>query len=101
MAWSDLTDLANTACRSVFGESVTIGGEAITALYINEVQELMPPGAQAPVISSRPFVEYRDADLVSQPVAGTVVVAGGVTYKVLKVLPADGGWTKLHLREST
>lgn len=100
MAWSDLTDLANTACRSVFGQTATVGGVSIMAVFSNEAITLTPPGAP-PIISSQPRLDYRTADLVTQPTAGTAVSVGGNSYTVLSVHPDGEGWTRVQLRRAT
>ncbi len=100
MAWSDLSDLANTACRSVFGQTAIVGGTTIAAVYSNEAVTLQPPGAP-PVISSQPRLDYRTADLVTQPTAGTTVTVSSLSYTVLSVHPDGQGWTMLQLRRAT
>ncbi len=100
MAWSDLSDLANTACRSVFGQSATVGGTAVTVVFNNEAITLQPPG-MPPIISSQPRLDYRTSDLGSQPVAGTAVTVDSNSYLVLSVHPDGQGWTRLQLRRAT
>lgn len=100
MAWSDLTDLANTACRSVFGQTATVGGVSITAIYGNESTTLSPPG-EPKIVSSQPVLDFCVADLVTQPTAGTVIVVGGITWIAHKVSPDGQGMCRVQLRRQT
>lgn len=99
MAWSDLSDLANTACRNVFGQTAVIGGETIAAVFGSESVTLQPPGQPA-VVSTQPVLDYRTADLTAQPVAGSAVTVAGNAYTVRSVHPDNQGWCRLRLHRS-
>lgn len=99
MAWSDLSDLANTACRGVFGQTATVGTQTITAIFGSESVTLQPPGHNQ-VISTQPILDYRTADLTSQPVAGTSVSVAGNAYTVRSVHPDNQGFTRLRLHRA-
>lgn len=100
MAWSDLSDLANTACRGVFGQTTTVGTQTITAVFSNETVPMQPPSGP-PIITTQPRLDYRTADLTSQPTAGVSVSVDGNAYTVLSAHPDGQGWTRLQLRRAT
>lgn len=99
MAWSDLSDLANTACRNVFGQTAVVGGETIAAVFGSESTTLQPPG-QPQIVSTSPTLDYRTADLATQPTAGAAVTVAGNAYTVRSVHPDNQGWTRLRLHRS-
>jgi hypothetical protein len=100
MAWSDLSDLPNTACRNVFGESVTIAGQTITGVYDAASQETTVQNG-ATVISTAPIVQFRTSDFTGTVAQDDAVVAGGITYRVYKTEPDGQGWTTLRLKRAT
>ncbi len=97
MAWSDLANLANTAARNVFGQTATIAGETVTAVFGNETADATPPGRPL-VIVRVPVLDYRTADMVTQPTAGASVSVGGTSYTVREVRSDGQGWTRLRLQ---
>lgn len=100
MAWSDLSDLANTACRNAFGETVTIAGQTITGIYDAAFQETTVQSG-APVMSTAPIVQFRTSDFTGTVAQDDAVVAGGVTYRVYKPEPDGQSWTLLRLKRAT
>lgn len=104
MSWDSLTALANKATRNAFGRAATIGGESVTAVFAADAREVQL-AADAPLqITQVITLQYRTADLTTQPTAGvnaSTVVVGSTSYKVLKILPDADGWTTLQLRLAT
>jgi hypothetical protein len=100
MAWSDLSGLANTACRNAFGETVTIAGQSITAVYNAAYQETAVQNG-APVSTTAPIAEFKTADFTGTVAQDDAVVAGGITYRVYKAEPDGQGWTLLRLKRAT
>lgn len=105
MSWDNLSALANKATRNTFGRAVTIGGESVAkAIFAADAREVQL-AADAPLqITQVITLQYRTADLTTQPTAGvsaSTVVVGSTSYKVLKILPDADGWTTLQLRLAT
>ena len=99
MAWLDLVELPNTLCRTLLGQPATINGTAITAVFGSETIELSPQGKPS-ILARQPILDYRTADLGTQPVAGGSVVVAGQTYTVRSVHPDGQGWARLRLQVS-
>lgn len=102
MAWR-LADLALTATRVAFGETLTWTPastgvpESITAPFDDawEDAELFDPGE----IVTVPMVGLRKGDLSVAPAQGDTVVARGVTYEVTELRDDGHGGTMAILVE--
>ncbi|OHD28035.1 MAG: hypothetical protein A2Y38_03440 [Spirochaetes bacterium GWB1_59_5] len=100
MAWADLAGLANTATRNAFGESVTIAGQSLTAIYDAAYVEASVQNGVS-VSTTSPVVQYKTADFTGTVAQDDAVVAGGITYRVYKVEPDGQGWAMLRLKRAT
>ena len=94
MDWASLEDVANGIVRDTFGEAVTYTGVAgaVTALrgvFSLEYEEVMPDSG-ASVVSNRPTLFLRLADLPVPPAEGDRFSVRGVTYAVEQAPHIDG-----------
>lgn len=82
----------------MLGSDATFNGTAIRVCLTLDPEELQLGGDMTPLsISGRAGCKTAD---VTGAKRGDTVVAGGVTYKVLKVHSDETGWTTLFLGKS-
>lgn len=86
------TDRANFLAD--FGESVTVSGNAITAMMDNEWLSEAVGGLE--IDSLEPALLCRATD-VSSSVNGDAVTARGTAYTIKDTQPAGDGWTLILL----
>jgi hypothetical protein len=86
LGWPETTDRVNRGVRGAFGEEVVyqpLGLDAVTirAPHFEEWEEVQPDTG-APIVSQRPNVQVRLADLPAPPVEGDRWTCRGVTFAV-------------------
>ena len=89
MGWPETTDRVNRGVREAFGEEVLyepLGGDAVVirAPHSEEWEEIQPDTG-APIVSQRPNLQVRLADLPAPPVEGDGVAAAGASLEGLLV----------------
>lgn len=99
MGWPSIADAANRVVRDTFGEAVTYlpaagGSVAIVAPFSEEYEQVASDG-QATVVSQRPNLLVRLADLPAPPAEGDRFTVRGRTYAVEQEPHLDGTGTGL------
>jgi len=102
MAWADLTDLVNVACRDVFGIAATYTPAVGLACAISGVLDapgtVVEVSGTVPVQTTTPTLDVREADLTPLVATqGDTVTIGAITYEVGHVEPDGNGMVRLFL----
>lgn len=102
MTWATLADRAITACRDLYGTSVTYtpvstGVDESIAGILDESWESVDAGGEVPQNALLPVLDLRLADLSVAPAQGDSLVVDGVSYSVIDVQIDGQGGCKLPL----